>query len=302
MSRRRDIYDENPDEVRQFDDLVSGYDTRDDAGLPLGDVYGHALNRLKISYGILEAAKLAADIWGYGNGDGVPPIFEAYPVGAHPQDRTGWSRQYPAAHVSPCRLEVGDPQGAPTRTNLYRRYGCGITRGFVEGLFSRTDIIHKLANYSDGLCEGTSRTAARTGMSHVLASSCTTLFRDQRASARTIFFDELIPGYGAVAAQQLDAVETGLIDRFADALEPEVGLVDPTGRPFSWNPEGRTDTRVHSPSPLAWKANRRAVVQILEIYASTLAPRSGDLAEIRGQFVALRANEQREARNGNNYG
>ena len=92
------------DEVRQFDDLVSGYDTRDDAGLPLGDVYGHALNRLKISYGILEAAKLAGDIWGYGNGDGVPPSFEAYPVGAHPQDRTGWSRQYPAAHVSPCRL------------------------------------------------------------------------------------------------------------------------------------------------------------------------------------------------------
>ncbi len=287
----REIDNPNPDEVSQFEDRASGYGTRDATGLPLGDVLGHSLNRLVICYGVLEAADLAADYAQIGGGDGIPPNFDFFPVKAAPQDRQG-STEYPAAHLAPCSLEVGDPKSGKARPKLYDVYADGINRGFVRDLFRRTELVHVLTNRADSRCEGMAR---GDGMAHVLADSCETLVRDPQLSARDVFFDKLVPEFQAVAQRQLIEFNETLLARFPDALSPQVSIVDQYGRPIGshWNPL-RTDARIHSSSPAAWKANRQAVSQILSTYATTRATPS-DIGRTSEQFRALRGNEEREA-------
>lgn len=291
----REIDDANPDEGSQFEDRISGFGTRDATGLPLGDVLGHSLNRLVVCYGVLEAADLAADYAQIAGGDGIPPNFDFFAVGASPQDRQG-SNEYPAAHLVPCSLEVGNPKSTKARPKLYELYADGINRSFVRDLFRRTELVHVLTNRADSRCEGTAR-KDKDGMAHVLARSCETVVRDPKLSAKDVFFDKLVPEFQAVAQRQLIEFNEKLLARFPDALSPQVSIVDQYGKPIrsNWDPL-RMDARIHSSSPAAWKANRQAISQILSTYATTRAMQS-DIARMSEQFRALKANEEREAVN-----
>jgi hypothetical protein len=41
MAKGRDIYNQSPDRVAQFNAKVAGWGTGEQTGLPLGDVLGH---------------------------------------------------------------------------------------------------------------------------------------------------------------------------------------------------------------------------------------------------------------------
>ena len=288
----RDIVDKTPDPVSQFQDLISGFATRDAGGLPLGDVFGHALNRLSVCYGILESAKLAASFAQVVPAhDGIPPNFEFAIAGAVPQDKPG-TREYPAAHLAPCTLKIGDPAASGAPANLFDVFADGVTRAFVFNLFGKTERVHKLANYSDGICE---RNKSQNDWVHVLAACSTEVVRNRHATPREVFFDALIPRFQVVAGQQLVNMEStlGQVPPPAESL-----IVDQTGQPYG-RAERPTDVRIHSPSPAAWRANREAVVQILAAYSGTHSPRQEDVSRLAHQFKALRSNEEREARGRN---
>jgi hypothetical protein len=247
---------------------------------------------LTVCYGIIEAAGLGAELGQVGHGDGIPPHYEFFPVGAVPQDRQG-SFEFPAAHLAPCTLEVADPKNAKDRPELYRIFSDGISRSFIEGLFKKTELVHRLTNYADSLCEGTKR-PEKTGMSHVLAQSCKLMVQDSRLSPKEIFYEKLVPEFQQEARRQLDDYQSKLSRRFPDPA-PRTGLLDRFGRPFDWDPE-RADTRVSAKaSPETRRLNQEAVVQILNIYATTRAPQLSEVNTMAGQFQALRANERREA-------
>src|SRR5947209_9151930 len=174
MAGGRDVYNRNPDPVAQFNARVAGWGTRAAAGLPLGDVLGHSPNRLAVCYGVLNAAKLAA---GYGRTDSNSAItgqFRFAPVGAIPQDWRG-SREYPAAHLSPCSLRVGDPAASKPGAPLFNVFADGVTRSYVGGLFAKTELVHVLVNRADSRCEGTPKAGKppeKPGLAQVLADSC----------------------------------------------------------------------------------------------------------------------------------
>jgi hypothetical protein len=322
MAKKREVQDKNPNPVRQFNDLIAGFVCRDALGLPLGDVSGHATRRLTTCYGIIEAAHLATQFGQVGHGDGIPRHYEFSPIGAVPQDRRG-TVEFPAAHLAPCTLEVGNPDSADVRPELlYKVFSDGITRSFTEGLFKTTELVHWLANYADRRLERTRRTigSEKIGLSHVLAQSCNLTLQDPHLAPREIFFEKLLPESKQVVQRicfdywsELESPDTvqsaepdvahgsGLVDRFGRPydLAPDTtqntGLVDRLGRPYNWEPE-RADMRVSAKaSPEIRRINQQAVLQILNTYATTEAPHSSDLNKIAGNFQALRANEEREA-------
>jgi hypothetical protein len=272
----REIFIPNPNPAQQASDLLAGTLMRDDGGLPLGDVQSHALGRLTVCYGVLEAVRLAADV------DRLPAAFTFEATGAAVQDRRG-RRDYPAAHVVPCGLSVGSPAaGAPQA--LHDVFASGINRSFVSGLFGKTELVHRLTNYADLLCE---RTRTGDGMANSLVEGCTIVARDRRVSPREVLHEKLIPEFQVIAGRQIVDMAKTLPENEAPSR-----LVDQFGRPFYERP---ADYRIHSVSPQAYRANRRAVLQILSLYAGTHTPLTSALDRLVDQFKALRSNEIREA-------
>ena len=296
MANKRDIYNRNPDPVAQFNARIAGWNTRDLTGLPLGDVLGHGLNRLAVCYGVLNAAHLAG---AYGRMGAKPGLFKQYrfePVGAIPQDWRG-SKEYPAAHLAPCSLLVFDPTGAKQAKPLFDIFADGVTRSHVRGLFAKTELVHVLVNYADSRCEGTpkgGKQTEKTGFAQVLARACDRLIHEPQAKPRDVMYGFLAPGFRAVIGERIRDFTQESLKLQDDFLEAPSDLVDARGRPFDWNPE-RSDLSIKSASPEALKANRRAVLQALDIYASIREPRLADIARSDGEFAALRLNEIRES-------
>jgi hypothetical protein len=297
MAKGRDIYNLNPDRVEQFKAKIAGWGTRDLTGLPLGDVLGHSLNRLAVCYGALSAAKLAA---AYGRTDARSAIeshFNFTPVAAIPQDWRG-RRDYPAAHLAPCSLRVGDPAAAKPGAPLFNVFADGVTRSYVGWLFARTELVHVLVNRADSRCEGTPKAGKppeKPGLAQVLTRGCDLLISNPYATPREIMYDVVMPGFRTVIAERLTDFTLESQKLQDDIFEESTGLVDAQGRPFDWDPE-RADFSIHSESPEALKANRRALANVLETYVSTREPRSEDIALSDEHFRALRSNEEREAR------
>ena len=287
----REIIDEDPDEVKQFNDLVAGFGTRDDGGLPLGNVYAHAENRLTVCHAILEGSRLLATsgqlLAGY---NGIPAHYEFSIGGAVPQDRQG-TREYPAAHLAPGTIKLGDPFQAKRPDNLYELFSDGITRAYVYKLFAQTELVHRLTNYVNSLCE---RKRTGDGMGKALVESCSLVAHDLGANTVEVLHDELIPKFQSVARSQLAIMEDTLSSAPPEHLE-SLPLVDQYGKPYRTS-ERPTDTRIHSPSPAAWVANRRAVMQILGTYGGICEPQMPAIRHTLGQFRALRANEDQSRR------
>ncbi len=271
----REVFDSSPDEVALFNARVSGWSTRDAGGLPLGDVSGHALNRLTQCYAIIESAKLAGD---FGAIAGHQDFMVA---GASVQDWRG-TRDYPAAHLAPCTLKIGTPGSSSAPKPLYQSFEDGINRSFVANLFAKTEPVHRLVNYADSLCE---RQKGGTGMGEILAQACRTVAKDPKANPREVLHDELIPIFQMVANERITLMRQTIPEDYRPSP-----LLNQFGRPYYQRPE---DVRVHSPSPEAYKANRAAVLQVLSLYAGAHNPRLDALAKVADQFKALRANEQR---------
>jgi hypothetical protein len=286
LGQRRDIWDTNPNPVGQFNDLVAGFGTRDISGRPLGDVMGHSVARLRTCYGILHAAQLAAASASLQLGSDEPRLTTS-PAGAPPQDRKH-TKEFPAAHRSPCRLIV--TRGWALRPNipLYQIYRDGISQGFVRGLFGKTDIVHVLTNRADSHCEGFNR-HDKLGTAHILVDCCNRILRDQSLKPRDVFFDALVPGFRRVAIDRLDDRTSTLLTQFpgADDISP---IVDANGRLFAAPPTPNEDS-INSPVALTRQTNYQALIQILQTYANTDIPTLADLNHIAGQFTALRANE-----------
>jgi hypothetical protein len=288
----REYIDENPDPVAQFNDLVAGFGTRDRGGLPLGNVYAHALNRYDICHAILEAAQLGSQHAQLIPGvDGIPPKFEFMIGGAVPQDRRG-TREYPAAHLAPGTVKLGDPASVANPVGLYDIFSDGVTKGYVYALFGRTELVHRLTNYCDSVCE---RKKSGDGLAQALVDSCEIVARDPRAKPIEVLHDKLIPDFKNVAGRQLAVMETTLSATPPEQLETSSPIVDQYGLPYR-NGERPADTRIHSPSPDAWRANRQAVIQILGTYAGANEPDIRTIRERLDHFKALRFNEEREAR------
>lgn len=287
----REFVDENPDEVAQFNDLVAGFGTRDAGGLPLGNVQEHAVNRLTVCHAIIEGARLLAICGQIAPGyDGIPPFYEFSIGGAVPQDRPG-TTDYPAAHLAPGTVKLGDPSSARRPDNLYELFGDGITRSYMHNLFARTELVHRLTNYVDSICE---RKRTGDGMAQALVESCTLAARDHRASTVEVLHDELIPQFQRVARDRLAVIEASLSSAPPELLETSP-LLDRHGQPYR-TAERPADTRIHSPSPAAWVANRQAVLQILGTYAGLNEPNMPAIRRTLDQFQALRANEDRARR------
>jgi hypothetical protein len=287
----REFVDENPDEVAQFNDLVAGFGTRDGGGLPLGNVQDHAANRLTVCHAIIEGSRLLATCGQLAAGyDGIPPFYEFSIGGAVPQDRPG-TTDYPAAHLAPGTVKLGDPGSARRPDNLYDLFADGITRSYMHNLFARTELVHRLTNYVDSICE---RKRTRDGMAEALVESCTLAARNYRVSTVEVLHDELIPKFQRVARDRLAVVTTSLSSAPSELLETSP-LLDHRGQPYR-AAERPTDTRIHSPSPAAWVANRQAVLQILGTYAGINEPKMPDIRRTLDQFRALRANEDRARR------
>jgi len=131
-------------------------------------------------------------------------------------------------------------------------------------------------------------------MAEALVESCTLAARNHRVSTVEVLHDELIPKFQRVARDRLAVVATSLSSAPPELLETSA-LLDRHGRPYR-TAERPADTRIHSPSPTAWVANRQAVLQILGTYASTNEPKMPDIRRTLDQFQALRANENRARR------
>lgn len=287
----REFVDENPDAVAQFHDLIAGFGTRDAGGLPLGNVAEHAENRLTVCHAILDGARLLAICGRIAPGyDGIPPSYEFSIGGAVPQDRPG-TVDYPAAHLAPGTIKLGDPNSGRQPDNLYALFGDGITRSYVHNLFARTELVHRLTNYCDSICE---RKRTGDGMANALVESCELVARDTRGDTVEVLYDELIPKFQTVARGRLAFFEASLGAAPPELLETSP-LLDHLGRPYQ-SAARPADTRIHSTSPAAWVANRRAVLQILGTYASLNEPKIADVRRTRDQFKALRANEERARR------
>ena len=307
---RRDIGPTDP--VGRTLDLIAGYGFRDAVGLPLGDVFAHALRRLRTSYAIIEAAHLGATFGQVGHGNGVPPHYRFSPGAARVQDRSGIV-QYPAAHLAPCTLAVGRPGTARgDQPALYQIFAHPITTEYTTELFRKTDIVHRLTNHADSLHEGT---AKRPGTSQMLAQSCDLMLQDPWLKPRDVFHEAFLPKFRARAQSLLADCESelsgsaasnpgGLLNRFGRpfnwdpdfAPAPGAGLVDRWGRPFDWDPD-RSDARVgrHAP-PEVRRINLAALAQILRTYATVATPRAADMKEIAEHFRALNVNEASEAK------
>jgi hypothetical protein len=306
---KRDIGPTDP--VARTLDMIAGYGFRDALGLPLGDVYAHALRRLKTSYAIIEAAHLGAAFGQVGHGDGIPPQYNFFPGAARVQDRSGIIR-YPAAHIAPCTLTVGRP-GTPRKDQpaLYQIFAHPITTEYTTELFRKTDIVHRLTNHADWLHEGTAR---NPGMSQILAESCNLMLADPYLRPREILHEKFLPAFRQRAQHLLSDCESalsgstasdpgGLLDRFGNPfnahLDPEpapgAGLVDRFGRPFDWDPD-RSDTRVGKSAPAeVRRTNLPALAQILGVYVTTQMP-AADEKQVAGQFRGHEVNEQSKSK------
>jgi hypothetical protein len=306
---KRDVGPTDP--VARTLDMIAGYGFRDSVGLPLGDVYGHALRRLKTSYAIIEAAHLGAAFGQVGHGDGIPPQHKFFPGAARVQDRSGIVR-YPAAHIAPCTLTVGSPGVArKDQPALYQIFAHPITTEYTTELFRKTDIVHRLTNHADWLHEGT---AKHPGMSQILAESCNLMLADPYHKPREVFHEKFLPAFRQHAQHLLSDCESalpgsaasdpdGLLDRFGNPfnarLDPETapgaGLVDRFGRPFDWDPD-RSDTRVGKNAPLeVRRTNLPALGQILGVYVTAQLPAS-DEKQVAEHARGVKANEESEAR------
>jgi hypothetical protein len=192
MSENREIIDTNPDRVKQFNERLSGFATRDLSGVPLGDVSGHALNRLDVCYGILQTFDVAAELARYENDEKTLTKLKVLPTGAAVQDWQA-TTEFPAAHRAPCNLLIANHSSHAPPQMVQQLFQDGANRGFIANLFGQTDIVHYLTNYADRLCEGTNN-KDRFGISHVLARNCELLLRDGQLTAKELFFDSFMPG------------------------------------------------------------------------------------------------------------
>ena len=293
MSENREIFDPNPDEVGQFNERIAGYATRDFSGVPLGDVTGHALNRLDACYGILQAFDVASELARYENDEKAVTGLKVRPTGAAFQDWQATS-EYPAAHQAPCGLSIADPSSNVPPQKVQQLFKDGTNRGFIANLFGQTDIVHYLTNYADRICEGTSSRRG-FGISHVLARNCELLLHDEDLTAREVFFDSFMPQLQTVIVQKHQDYNQRLI-RFETkhATSPPGVVLDLQGRPFNQDP-ARSDFRVGRAAPRDVRlTNQRAVVQILSTYSATVQPRRTELVAMDEKFKAVRYNEQRE--------
>lgn len=201
---------------------VMGPGDEDATRLPLGDLHGHALNRLHTAFAIIAAAQLAAragrQIPGYGRG--IPRGFGFFPVAAPVQDhRSGLGTRYVAAHRAPCALEVGphggNPRGQPLLHQMFRHPD---TTAYVTALFERTDIVHRLANVVDSRYEeGTRQTA---GMRQILAGCCNLAILNPRSDPREIYYDGFVPSL-RTNAQRVFEINEDHLGRIEGALTPE---------------------------------------------------------------------------------
>jgi hypothetical protein len=295
MSENREIIDTNPDEAEQFNERLSGYATRDFSGMPLGDVSGHALNRLDVCYGILQTFDIAAELARYENDEKALTKLKVLPTGAEIQDWQA-TKDYPAAHRAPCNLLIADPSNCAA-SQVRQLFKDGTNRGFIANLFGQTDIVHRLTNYADNFCEGTNNKMG-FGISHVLARNCELLLHDEDLTAKELFFDRFMPEFQNVLIRKHQDYNTRLFeDKKNKTSPPAVIILDALGRPLNQDPL-RSDFRVRKAPRNVRLANQRAALSILFTYTGTVQPRPADLVAMDEKFKAVRYNEQRERTRG----
>lgn len=276
MSTREQIG--TPPGDAEFANLTLGAGAlRDPGGLPLGDVLGHSLERLTQVYAALESFALARDF------DLLPDAPDVRAAGAKVQDNKQGMLDYVAAHLVPCSLLVkGGTSSAPAQ-RLQAVFTDGVNRSFVAHVFARTSIVHQITNYADSRCESF---RAGNGTVEIFRDACESVARDRHARPREVFNDVVVPEFARVAGERIVTQQSEIL-----AIPDPSPLLDRFGRPFEPRPGY---SKVKDPDPQAWNANRRAVVQVLSIYAGTTQPDARAVGRVSEQFKALRANELRE--------
>jgi hypothetical protein len=283
----RDVSNPNPDVVDQFNDLVAGFGTRDHTNRPLGDVLGHAVNRLATCYALIEAAFLLGDV-AEANSGGRDTMLALKPGGDPPQDRMG-TTEYPAAHLSPCSLIVATGRAVKPLTRLDLAFNGGIAQARVRQVMEETELVHFIVNVADSRMEGARRKNG-DGFSHALARSCTLAARDPKATPKQVFFDVLMPDYKAVAASRLHKAEQELFAKAPDALGDVPILFSANGGALN-PPAQPTDFTIHAKDPKAWRANRLALRKVFETFHAAPPPPTDRLAKAASMFAGLRHNE-----------
>ena len=267
----RKIFNRNPDPRTLLDELhFSG--ERDLKGLPLGPVTRHAEDRFVISFQVLCLFAVARDL----NLFARPVTVD--PVGDPPQDKQVGG-DYQAAHALPSNLKVTPASGSPGP--LYGFFRNPFSRTWIElNVFAKTVRVHRLTNLADSYSE-------KAGLRRALADACAAVANSDR-TPMSVFQDDLVPNYltairaaqaanlaELTAAERQEAVRRPVVDRFGAAA---------TARP--------ADTRVSTADADARVANRGALIQIFDVYASmNTAPRHL-LVEAQAQADAMRLNER----------
>ncbi|WP_234625040.1 hypothetical protein RMS29_027545 (plasmid) [Agrobacterium rosae] len=185
----RFIHDARPDPEKLLAELYENTH-RDASSRPLGNVAGHAQERLAATYAALKLVEVARD-------QGLLPENPTLiATKAMVQDKRT-SQEFPAAHRMPGDLAIQNEDGSTTRlTDVFK---VDLNKVAIDReVFATTDRVNRLVNVADGWAEN-------AGMKTALALAATEVARG--ASAGSAMKDIIEPGYADAVKAAYSKVE-----------------------------------------------------------------------------------------------
>lgn len=185
----RFIHDARPDPKKLLAELYENTH-RDASNRPLGNVTGHAQERLAASYAALKLVEVARD-------QGLLPENPTLvATRAMVQDKRT-SQEFPAAHRMPGDLAIKHDDG--TLTRLTDAFQVDLNKVAIDReIFGTTDRVNRLANVADSWAEN-------AGMKDALAKAATEVARG--ASPQSAMKDIIEPGYSQAVQAAYSKVE-----------------------------------------------------------------------------------------------
>jgi hypothetical protein len=274
----REILNRNPDKEVLFKELHDG-GQRDVTGLQLGAVTRHYEGRLLVSYQVLRLFEGLRDMGVFPRGTTVRHI------GHPPQDKQVSGTEQ-AAHRLPTDLSVTLPSGASER--VYNVFQNPFSKGWIkDNLFARTDRVHRFTNKADSDCES-------HGMRDALPQACGAVINGNNVNALEVFEGRLLTDYAAaiqsaIQFNRAELLRTPVMPADGRVVDMHGQVASPTRadliqreadrRPildrFGHAANARSaDLSLNSSNDDARIANRRSVIDVLQIYAGVaLSPR-----------------------------
>lgn len=246
MARRQILFTE-PDPMTLVEELAGAADYGP-WGLALGNLRKHKADRFVASYAVLCLTRTLAQL------QLIRPADTIRKIGAEVQDKQGFAK-FDACHVVPCDFEINGTAG------VHKLLHAPMNGRYLSlHVFGKTNIMHKLVNYTDQRCE-----EGPTGWGEVLLGGFRAVL--QGADPADIYQRQLVPGYLRAAVLARDT----LVNNLSAFERGEVG------RPHLYNQHGGfyhkrpPDFRLGSKAPDAAlvAANKAVVLQVFDEYAGS---------------------------------